>query len=567
MGEIFLAKSGEVQGFEKLFVIKKILPHLSKSAEFSARFADEAKITINLKHANIVPVFEVGMIGDDFFLALEYVEGRDLRRILSRCYECNTAIPPDLALFVAREVANGLAYAHRRTDERGESLNLVHCDMSPPNVLVSLEGEVRVIDFGVARSADQVSREDPAVGFGKFGYMAPEQILKGRELDSRTDLYSLGVVLYEMLVGDRMVEFDEAEEYRSIARKVVLGEVLPPSARRPELGTRFDRLVLKAVSKDPGHRFQSAAELRDEIQLHLLEVNPTISADDLAAFLERHFGAELVQEREIFRELKAADHSEYVSALRESRDQTVSYAMTDIWAVSTEGFAAVGPPLGALHADSTSRLVPASQRRRHLRPMLAAIGGIVGLAGIVLVLLVILGPGQGGAPGSEAGLAQGDGRDTGMSLASGEPNSPVQGGAQGAGPDSAAPDSGLDPVVITGLDDAAAPRVSSQMRRPAQMAYPVMRHVAMHPQSMHPPPMDPRPVEISGEDERRRVEAKYLRVRRQYAAFKAKYGERLEPQWIAIARTAVYSGADRYRRLDRQLDDLVARMAGIQRAE
>src|SRR5688572_16115850 len=138
MGEIFLARHG-MSGFEKLVVIKKVLPQLSADAEFSRRFIDEAQVAVKLQHANIAQVFEVGRVADEYFLAMEYIEGRDLRRTLSVLGETGRGLPPDLALMVARDVANGLAYAHRRTDPSGESLELVHCDISPPNIMMSFE--------------------------------------------------------------------------------------------------------------------------------------------------------------------------------------------------------------------------------------------------------------------------------------------------------------------------------------------------------------------------------------------------------------------------------------------
>src|SRR5262245_54139094 len=143
MGEIFLAKLGEIQGFEKLVIIKKILPNLAADEEFIKRFIDEAQVAIKLQHANIAPVFEVGKVDGQYFLAIEYVGGRDLRRLVAKQREDRTRLPPDLCLYIARELASGLAYAHRRKDERGQSLALVHCDISPPNVMVSFEGEVK----------------------------------------------------------------------------------------------------------------------------------------------------------------------------------------------------------------------------------------------------------------------------------------------------------------------------------------------------------------------------------------------------------------------------------------
>ena len=196
MGEIFLAKSGQLTGFEKLCVIKKILPNLAADREFIRRFIDEAQVCIKLSHANIASVFEVGMVEGDYFLALEWVEGRDLRRILALLHDHRGRVPADLALLIVRDVASGLAYAHRKADDDDRPLGLVHCDISPPNVVISFEGEVKIIDFGIAKSATRISESNPAVGFGKFGYMAPEQLMRGGVVDRRTDVYAAGVLLY-----------------------------------------------------------------------------------------------------------------------------------------------------------------------------------------------------------------------------------------------------------------------------------------------------------------------------------------------------------------------------------
>jgi len=541
MGEIFLAKSGEIQGFEKLFVIKKILPHLSTNTSFTERFVDEAKISINLNHANIVPVFEVGVVGSDYFLALEYVEGRDLRRILSRCYECDIAMPPDVALMIAREVASGLSYAHRRHDENGKDLKLVHCDMSPPNVLISREGEVRIIDFGVSRSANQVSRDDPGVGFGKFGYMAPEQILKGRTLDHRTDLYAMGVVLYEMLVGDRMLIFGENDEYRQIARQVVLGEVIPPSERRPGLGTTYDDIVLKAVAKDPDDRFQTAKDFRDELQKLLLEVNPTISADDLAEFLRHHFEAELVQELEMIREVKATDVSEFRPQIIDAKEQTVSYAMTDMWSVSTEAFGAVGSPVGTSPGPLAIPVEEPARRAGWVLPLVAGVALVVTVA-----LIAALWPGSSKKPAAKT--------------------SPGQAHVAADASIEVAAENLFDATVLAlpsmnrpSMRRASMNHVMSTMRRPRWRR---PRWVAMRPVMTSMRPMEP---DDKAEKQKRMVLAKFRRVRGRYYRFKAKYGNRLERYWQRILKTAVYSGADRYSRLNVQLNTLGAKMATIRK--
>jgi serine/threonine protein kinase len=295
MGEIFLAKHG-LAGFEKLAVIKKVLPHLAADQQFISRFVDEAQVAIKLQHVNVAQVFEVGRVGDEYFLAIEYVEGRDLRRTLSLLSQKKQRFPVDLALFVGRELANGLAYAHRRTDIGGGSLNLVHCDISPPNVLVSFEGETKVIDFGIAKSALRATASDPKMGFGKFGYMAPEQLIRGGTVDHRTDIYAAGVVLFELLTGQRLYEAGPEPDYRALARKVAKGDHKLPSELDPMLEI-YDDLVATALQPQSDDRYQSAAEFRDAIQQALVAVNPTISTDALGGYMRELFNDEMTAQR------------------------------------------------------------------------------------------------------------------------------------------------------------------------------------------------------------------------------------------------------------------------------
>src|SRR5215213_4909395 len=291
MGEIFLAKHG-FAGFEKLAVIKKVLPHLAADAQFISRFIDEAQVAIKLQHVNVAQVFEVGRVGDEYFLALEYVEGRDLRRTLAVLQQRTLRLPVDLALFIGRELANGLAYAHRRTGNDGLSINLVHCDISPPNVLVSFEGETKVIDFGIAKSAIRGTATDPKMGFGKFGYMAPEQLIRGGVVDHRTDIYAAGVVLFELLTSKRLYEAGPEPDYRALAKKVAKGEHKMPSEVDKALAP-YDDLVATALRPKSDDRYQSAAEFRDAIQQALVAVNPTISTDQLGSYMRELFAPEM----------------------------------------------------------------------------------------------------------------------------------------------------------------------------------------------------------------------------------------------------------------------------------
>jgi serine/threonine protein kinase len=328
MGEIFLAKHG-LAGFEKLAVIKKVLPHLAADAQFISRFVDEAQVAIKLQHVNIAQVFEVGRVGDEYFLALEYVEGRDLRRTLGLLGQRRQRLPVDLALFIGRELANGLAYAHRRTSADGASLNLVHCDISPPNVLVSFEGETKVIDFGIAKSAIRGTATDPKMGFGKFGYMAPEQLIRGGVVDARTDIYAAGVVLYELLTGKRLYEAGPEPDYRALAKKVAKGEHDLPSEHDRVLAP-YDDLVATALRPKQEDRYQSAAELRDSIQQCLVAVNPTISTDQLGSFMREMFSEEMTAQKELHDRIAKAHLDDFKEQLTTQTGTTVSFAFANM---------------------------------------------------------------------------------------------------------------------------------------------------------------------------------------------------------------------------------------------
>lgn len=362
MGEVYLAKTGQIQGFEKLVVIKRILPHLSNNPEFSKRFTIEAEIAIKLSHVNIVPVLEVGRVQDEFFLALEHVEGRDLRAIQRQCVRTGRNLPVALALLIVRDLLNGLSYAHRREDVTGKHLQIVHCDISPPNVLVSYEGEVKIIDFGVAKSVIESEKQDEEgttkMGFGKLGYMAPEQILKGHDIDPRTDLYSVGVILWELLTGKKLIEFDESTPYKEIARKVVLEPVPLPSQTVPGIDPALDRIVAVACAKKPEERFQTASEFRDAVQMALVKLAPTINNEMLGAFLKELFADEIEADRELLRQAKNVDLNPYRHELTSAMEETVSIAVVSEYQELTSP----GQPI----TSSFDNELPLSNTARHL---------------------------------------------------------------------------------------------------------------------------------------------------------------------------------------------------------
>lgn len=326
MGEIFLAKVGEIKGFEKFVIIKKILPQLSENQEFIHRFIDEVQIAIKLNHVNIAQVFEAGAVDKEYFLAIEYIEGRDLRRLLRRSRELSRRLPVDQCLYIARDLLAGLAYAHRRTGPKGQALSLVHCDISPPNLMISYEGEVKIIDFGIARSALRTADSNPNIGFGKFGYMAPEQLLRGGIIDRRTDIYAAGVLLYELLTGERLYQFPDGQDYRQMARMVCQGKFSPPSQRDARIDPGLDAIVCKALATRPEDRYQFAEEFRDALQQRLYQMSPTISADTLARTMDELFISERQHEIEELQQMRAVDAAAYREEIIDSVGHTTTIA-------------------------------------------------------------------------------------------------------------------------------------------------------------------------------------------------------------------------------------------------
>ncbi|HEY6065072.1 MAG TPA: protein kinase, partial [Thermoanaerobaculia bacterium] len=230
MAELFRARRSGVEGFQKIVAIKKILPHIADNDEFITMFADEAKVAAQLNHPNIVHIYDLGKIeSGGYFIAMEYVEGTDLRTILRSGRELELPLPTSLAVYIASKVASALDYAHRRRDARGEELRIVHRDVSPQNILISYEGEIKLCDFGIAKADRKVSRTESGSLKGKLQYMSPEQAW-GKPIDHRSDLFSLGAVLHEMLTGERLFRGDSDMTVLELVRKA---DVPPPSRINP----------------------------------------------------------------------------------------------------------------------------------------------------------------------------------------------------------------------------------------------------------------------------------------------------------------------------------------------
>jgi hypothetical protein len=279
MAEVWRARAYGMAGFEKILVIKKILRSLAEDDEFIELFIDEARIAVQLLHVNIVQVFDLGQVDGQYFMAMEHVHGLDLARLLSQA-NSQGVFPIPLTLFVVAEVLKALDFAHDRAGEDGEALHIVHCDISPQNVLISHAGEVKITDFGISRAAFQ-ARSLHQVVRGKHAYMSPEQV-EGRSLDRRTDLFSIGIVLYEMLTGRRLFKAKSRDQTLDRVRRA---EVPSPRAWRPEISEDLEALLLKALSRRARDRFQTAGQMLEQLSGLMVREGHRATNHDLAAFL------------------------------------------------------------------------------------------------------------------------------------------------------------------------------------------------------------------------------------------------------------------------------------------
>jgi hypothetical protein len=292
MAEVFKAKTFGVEGFERLLAVKRILPNIAEDEEFIAMFIDEAKIAVQLQHANIAQIFDLGKVEDSYFIALEHVHGKDLRSIFDRMRGKREVMPVQQACYITMQLCEGLDYAHNKRDAQGRELHLVHRDISPQNVLIGYEGEVKLIDFGIAKAAGKASKTQAGILKGKFGYMSPEQV-RGLPIDRRSDIFSCGIVMYELLTNERLFvgesDFSTLEKVRNV-------EILPPSSYNSKIPEELERIVLKALAKDPEDRYQNAIDLHDDLQAFLHKIGGFYSRKDLAAWMKKVFAVEIEED-------------------------------------------------------------------------------------------------------------------------------------------------------------------------------------------------------------------------------------------------------------------------------
>ncbi len=294
MAEVFLARHTGVEGFEKDLVIKRIRPHLSALPSFVSMFLGEAKLAAQLAHPNIVQMYDLGKISDSYFIAMEYIAGRDMSAVIPKAKATGIPFPVEYALKIASNVCEALHYAHTKADTVGMPLHIVHRDVSPENVRIAWTGAVKILDFGIAKAATQLHETKAGEIKGKLCYMSPEQVM-GKDIDHRSDVFSLGVVMYECLIGLKLFSGDND---LAIMNNIIDGKIYPPSYFREDVPADVEAIVMKALEKDRKKRYQTANDLQFDIDSFLASHEFTPSNVHLSNFMKQLFADELEAEQE-----------------------------------------------------------------------------------------------------------------------------------------------------------------------------------------------------------------------------------------------------------------------------
>ncbi len=359
MAELYVARVRGTAGFERLCVVKRILPQHARDEMFVKMFLDEARLAATLRHPNVIDVYDVGMGKGRYYFVMEYVHGQDLAALIAAARSQKRGLKIGCAIAVCIAAAAGLHHAHEQVGPDGTPLKIVHRDISPGNILISYDGHVKVVDFGIAKAAARATQTTAGGMKGKLCYMSPEQVVASADLDHRSDVFSLGVVLYELTTGRPLFRGDS--DYL-IAEKITSGEITPPSEARAGYDPKLEAIVMKALAMKPRDRWQTAQELQ-----HALEDYARAAQLDTTS---RALGG-------LMRDLFASQIAEWEAAQREGR------SLADLVRQSVE-MAAVGP---TTEAYANIDIAPLPPPRRAKWPALAAIALLAGAgAGAAIVI-------------------------------------------------------------------------------------------------------------------------------------------------------------------------------------
>lgn len=335
MAEVFRAKPLNAPEFNGYLALKRILPHLAEDDEFITMFVDEAKLTVQLNHPNIVRIYELGQFQTSYYILMEFIAGKDLLTLQKRVRKRREVIGVERSVFIAREMARGLDFAHHRADANGVPLNIIHRDVSPQNVLVDYLGNVKVIDFGIAKAASQSTRTQVGVLKGKMGYMSPEQV-GGGQLDKRSDIFAIGTVLWEMLTNRRLFNADNEFETMQLVRGA---KADPPSTFNPQVSPELDAIVMRALTASRDDRYQTAGQFADALDGYL--ARHPCDAEALSTWMREVFAEDLAEElgkREQFAAIQTPEDVRRLSAMAPKEESSApkapeeTYEKTEIWA-------------------------------------------------------------------------------------------------------------------------------------------------------------------------------------------------------------------------------------------
>jgi len=321
MAEIFLARQTGLEGFEKVVVIKKILPHLGTQDRFVQMFLDEARLAARFNHPNIVQIYDLGHEGDAFYIAMEYIHGMDLKSVVRRCAKLKRRIPIEHIVKIFSGVLDGLHYAHTQPDLDGKTGGVVHRDVSPHNVIVSFQGGVKLVDFGIAKARSQISTTIPGRVKGKHAYMSPEQC-QGQELDGRSDIFSAGTVMYELATWTRL--FKRKTDLETL-KAINAGDIRPPRELVPDMDQELEVIIMKALARQKEQRYQTAREMQVDLEDYLinqgLKSNPVL----VSQFLSELFADKLAVMSKALEEAKAPNLERAVLSRAEKGPDLVAF--------------------------------------------------------------------------------------------------------------------------------------------------------------------------------------------------------------------------------------------------
>ena len=292
MAEVFRAKLTGEKGFEKLIVVKKMLPQMAEDPDMVSHFIDEAKLAALLQHENIIHVYDFGETEGSYFIAMEYLFGKDLKSVFSKSSQINSPISLENSLLIASKICEGLEYAHNLKDLHGASINIIHRDISPQNIFITYEGKVKIIDFGIAKTTTQTSKTQVGIIKGKVAYMSPEQA-EGKTIDRRSDLFAAGIIFYEMITGKEMYSGDTMEVFnKAINAKYELPEDIAPG-----LPSKIYDILHRALNKNINERYQSCREMMSDLEDCLYEVGSRPNTRILEKYITSLFENEYSDEK------------------------------------------------------------------------------------------------------------------------------------------------------------------------------------------------------------------------------------------------------------------------------